>query len=86
MRGRTVQLFSVVPAKAAESIDRGGRGTELRVFAKLFPVVMGPGLRRDDVGESAVHSDPRHCERSEAIQSLSAGGSLDCFAALAMTE
>ena len=27
----------------------------------------------------------RHCERSEAIQILSAGGSLDCFAALAMT-
>jgi hypothetical protein len=29
---------------------------------------------------------PRHCERSEAIQSVSADGFLDCFAALAMTE
>jgi hypothetical protein len=28
----------------------------------------------------------RHCERSEAIQSLSADAFLDCFAALAMTE
>ncbi len=29
---------------------------------------------------------PRHCERSEAIQSLFRGGILDCFASLAMTE
>src|SRR6266702_3214451 len=28
----------------------------------------------------------RHCERSEAIQNLSGGRSLDCFAALAMTN
>ncbi|WFU84591.1 hypothetical protein QA645_18180 [Bradyrhizobium sp. CIAT3101] len=28
----------------------------------------------------------RHCERSEAIQSLSADAFLDCFAALAMTK
>jgi len=30
-------------------------------------------------------SPHRHCERSEAIQNLSAEGTLDCFAALAMT-
>jgi hypothetical protein len=32
--------------------------------------------------ENTLH--PRHCERSEAIQGLSAGGILDSFAALAM--
>ncbi|WP_210161158.1 hypothetical protein, partial [Bradyrhizobium yuanmingense] len=31
-------------------------------------------------------SQERHCERSEAIQNLSADTFLDCFAALAMTE
>jgi hypothetical protein len=31
-------------------------------------------------------SPQRHCERSEAIQKCIRGGSLDCFAALAMTE
>ncbi len=30
-----------------------GRSTEQRVFAKLLPVIMGPGLRRDD-GERAL--------------------------------
>src|SRR5262249_44929388 len=29
---------------------------------------------------------PRHCERSEAIQSVSADAFLDCLAALAMTS
>jgi hypothetical protein len=28
----------------------------------------------------------RHCERSEAIQTVSAAGFLDCFAVLAMTD
>jgi len=43
------------------------------VFAKLLPVVMGPGLRRDDGGEAvcAPHQR-RHCERSEKIQNPSA--------------
>jgi hypothetical protein len=29
---------------------------------------------------------PRHCERGEAIQSVTADAFLDCFATLAMTE
>src|SRR5947209_922019 len=36
-------------------------------------------------GRPACSLTLRHCERSEAIQNLSAGGSLDCFAPLAMT-
>jgi hypothetical protein len=35
--------------------------------------------------ENALLQSLRHCERSEAIQSLSADAFLDCFAALAMT-
>ena len=36
--------------------------------------------------DTHVYPGARHCERSEAIQELLRGGSLDCFAALAMTE
>jgi hypothetical protein len=35
---------------------------------------------------SAVEQAHRHCECSEAIQSGSLDGPLDCFAALAMTD
>ncbi|MGY3462370.1 phenylpropionate dioxygenase-like ring-hydroxylating dioxygenase large terminal subunit [Bradyrhizobium sp. LM3.4] len=39
-----------------------------------------------DGGGVRVTAHPRHCERSEAIQTVSADAFLDCFAALAMTE
>ena len=59
---------------------------------ELHPQFLGQRRAAGDAGaggegaEGSSSSPPlRHCERSEAIQILSAERSLDCFAALAMT-
>src|SRR6266567_1678493 len=41
--------------------------------------------RRSGTAKRGIGLSFRHCERSEAIQTRYAAGSLDCFAALAMT-
>src|SRR3954447_6785256 len=48
------------------------------------PLCVASGARDRGVGRQLLQH--RHCERSEAIQNLSAAADWICFAALAMTE
>ncbi|CUU17617.1 hypothetical protein CDS [Bradyrhizobium sp.] len=64
------------PAWQARKYSVGREGSAL---AQL------PATAISKCGGKATLPPRRHCERSEAIQSLSAEAFLDCFAALAMT-
>jgi hypothetical protein len=55
------------------------RKRESRWSNRLRDTMLGPRLRRNERIFTAPHTQPHHCERSEAIQ-LSEQAALDCFA------